>query len=223
MNNNIINRPNVNNITSNGISTTSNEILVLYYSKDGSTKKLANLIARGINSVPSITARIRTVPNVSAICEQVAPAIPDEGAPYATHKDLRECIGLALGSPVRFGNMSSSIKYFLDGTTDEWLSGSLVGKPASVFTSSASLHGGQEACLLSMIIPLLHHGMVIVGIPYTESALMNTTSGGTPYGVTHWAGINNENEISDSEKQLAIAQGKLLATTALNLWRGNQQ
>ena len=193
------------------------EILVLYYSKDGAVQKLANLIARGINSVDGVEARVRTVPNVSAVCEKVAPDIPEHGAPYATYEDLKECIGLALGSPVRFGNMASALKYFLDGSTHDWLSGTLAGKPACVFTSSGSLHGGQEACLLSMMIPLFHHGMLLMGLPYTDSALMNTASGGTPYGPTHWAGLNNDKEISDNEKHLAILQGKLLAEAALKL------
>ncbi len=193
------------------------EILVLYYSRKGGTQKLANLIARGINSVSGISARVRTVPSVSAVCEQVASTIPDQGAPYVSNIDLKECIGLALGSPVRFGNMASSLKYFLDNTTNEWLNGSLAGKPACVFTSSASLHGGQEACLFSMMMPLLHHGMLIIGLPYTDSALMQTKSGGTPYGASHYAGLNDDYEISDSEKHLAILQGKLLAEAALKL------
>ena len=193
------------------------EVLVLYYSTNGSTAKLANLIARGINSISGVQARIRTVPPVSTVCEQTAPVVPDSGAPYATHSDLSECIGLALGSPVRFGNMAASLKYFLDGSIHEWLSGSLAGKPACVFTSAGSMHGGQEACLISMLIPLLHHGMLLIGLPYTDSALMNTTSCGTPYGVSHWAGINDDKEISDAEKHLAILQGKLLAEAALKL------
>lgn len=193
------------------------EILVLYYSLNGSTTKLANLIARGIESVNGISARLRTVPNVSTVCEQTKPTIPDSGAPYVTNDDLKECIGLALGSPVRFGNMASSLKYFLDGTSHEWLSGTLSGKPACVFTSSGSIHGGQETTLLSMMLPLIHHGMLIVGLPYTEPALMNTQSGGTPYGVSHYAGINDDINISEHEKQLALAQGKRLAEIALKL------
>lgn len=193
------------------------EILVLYYSSNGSTTKLANLIARGINSVDGATARIRTVPPISTVCEKTKPPVPDSGAPYATYLDLQECIGLAMGSPVRFGNMASSLKYFWDGSINQWLSGSLTGKPACVFTSSGSLHGGQEACLFSMMIPLFHHGMLIMGLPYTDSELMNTASGGTPYGVSHWAGIDDDKEISESEKHLAILQGKLLAETALKL------
>lgn len=193
------------------------EILVLYYSRNGATLKLANLVARGIESVSGVSARIRTVPNVSTVCESVSPSVPDQGAPYVTNQDLDECIGLALGSPVRFGNMASSLKYFLDGTSHEWLSGTLAGKPACVFTSSGSMHGGQEACLLSMMIPLFHHGMIIVGLPYTNSELMNTRSGGTPYGVSHHAGIDDTLPISESEKQLAILQGKRLAEIALKL------
>ena len=193
------------------------EILVLYYSGGGATKKLAELIAHGIDSVDGARARLRTVPQVSPTCEQTTPDIPDSGAPYVIHTDLSECIGLALGSPVRFGNMSSHLKYFLDSTSSEWLTGVLAGKPACVFTSSASIHGGQEACLLSMMIPLFHHGMVLLGIPYTESALMTTTHGGTPYGVSHVAGGNDTYPISDDEKELAIAQGKRLAKIALTL------
>jgi NAD(P)H dehydrogenase (quinone) len=190
------------------------EILVLYYSKKGSTKKLANYIARGINSIDGAKARIRTVPNVT-----IKSAIEPETATdvYATTSDLEECIGLALGSPVRFGNMDSSLKYFLDNTKHEWLVGTLSGKPACVFTSSGSLHGGQEACLWTMIVPLLHHGMVIVGLPYTNSALMNTKTGGTPYGVSHHAGIDDDMEISTEEKHLAILQGKRIAEVALKL------
>lgn len=193
------------------------EILVLYYSLGGSTTKLANLIARGIESVPGVSARVRTVPPISAECEQIAPHIPDQGVPYVTCKDLIECIGLALGSPVRFGNMASPLKYFLDSTGNEWLSGALINKPAGVFVSSGAMHGGQETCLLSMMLPLIHHGMIIVGLPYSESALMSVTSGGTPYGVSHYAGGNDDNPINDAEKQLALAQGKRLATIALQL------
>lgn len=193
------------------------EILVLYYSVNGSTAKLASLIARGIESVSGVSARIRTVPNVSTVCEQTESQIPDKGVPFVSNNDLTECIAIALGSPVRFGNIASPLKYFLDNTTNEWLLGTLVNKPASVFTSSASLHGGQEACLLSMMLPLLHHGMILVGLPYTNSALMNTQTGGTPYGVSHYAGSNNDNPISEIEKQLAIAQGKRLAEIALKI------
>ncbi|WP_455777275.1 NAD(P)H:quinone oxidoreductase, partial [Burkholderia stabilis] len=161
------------------------DILVLYYSRHGATRDLALAIANGIDSVPGMQARIRTVPPVSAVCEATASDIPADGPPYAELRDLEECAGLALGSPTRFGNMAASLKYFLDGTTPQWLSGALTGKPASVFTSTGSLHGGQESTLLSMMLPLLHHGMMIVGIPYTESALSTTRTGGTPYGASH--------------------------------------
>jgi NAD(P)H dehydrogenase (quinone) len=193
------------------------EILVLYYSANGATAKLAQLIARGIESVDGVTARIRTVPRISAVCEQTEPQIPEYGVPYVCHTDLVECIGLALGSPVRFGNMASPLKYFLDSTSDEWLSGTLCNKPACVFTSSASIHGGQEACLLSMMLPLLHHGMLLLGIPYTATELMNTTTGGTPYGVSHFAGVDDTYPITSSEKKLAIVQGSRLALTALKM------
>ncbi|MBY0379788.1 MAG: NAD(P)H:quinone oxidoreductase [Burkholderiales bacterium] len=193
------------------------EVLVLYYSSGGSVKTLANLIARGVDSVDGVGARIRTVAPVSKVCETIAPEIPEDGHPYIILKDLSECQALALGSPVRFGNMSAHLKYFLDSTSQEWLSGSLVNKPACVFTSSGSMHGGQEACLLSMMIPLIHHGMIMVGLPYTEAKLMITTTGCGPYGVTHVAGFNDDNSISEDEKHLAIAQGKRLATIALKL------
>ncbi len=187
------------------------EVLVLYYSSGGNTKKLANLIARGIDSVNGTSARIRTVPKVSTVCEKIAQEIPDAGSPYVTLKDLEECKGLALGSPVRFGNMSSHLKYFLDSTSHEWLSGTLSGKPACVFTSGGSMHGGQETTLLSMMLPLLHHGMIVIGLPYTESKLMTTTTGGTPYGVSRYSGIKDDVELSEDEKYLAIAQGKRIA------------
>lgn len=195
------------------------EILVLYYSHYGATKKIAQLIARGIESVPGVNARIRTVPKVSLVCEQVEESIPESGSPYVSNQDLEECIGLALGSPVRFGNMASSMKYFWDSTTPIWLGGSLVGKPACVFTSSSSLHGGQESCLLSMMLPLMHHGMCIIGLPYTNNELFTTKSGGTPYGVSHLAGTDSNLEISDDEKALSLAQGKYLAEIALKLSR----
>ncbi|MCE2706237.1 MAG: NAD(P)H:quinone oxidoreductase [Proteobacteria bacterium] len=193
------------------------EVLVLYYSSGGNTKSLANLIARGIQSVDGVKARIRTVPLVSPVCEAISPAIPDAGNPYVTLEDLVECDALALGSPVRFGNMSSHLKYFLDSTSHEWLTGALSGKPACVFTSSGSIHGGQEACLLSMMIPLLHHGMLIIGLPYTESKLMTTTTGGTPYGVSHYSGMKDDLPISADEKELAIAQGVRIATVTRKL------
>jgi NAD(P)H dehydrogenase (quinone) len=192
------------------------EILVLYYSKGGNTKKLANYIARGINSIEGANARIRTVPNVTT-SSNLTNDISSATDVYVTHTDLEECVGLALGSPVRFGNMDSSLKYFLDSTTHEWLTGTLTGKAACVFTSSGSLHGGQEACLWTMLVPLLHHGMIIVGLPYTDSALMNTKTGGTPYGVSHYAGTDDDMAISAEEKHLAILQGKRLAEVALKL------
>lgn len=195
------------------------EILVLYYSVHGATKELAQLIARGINSVDGAKAILRTVPKVSTVCEQVESDIPSVGDPYVTVQDLKTCSGLALGSPVRFGNMSASMKYFLDGTINEWLGGDLIGKPACVFTSSSSMHGGQEATLLSMMLPLLHHGMCIVGLPYSNMELVTTKSGGTPYGVTHVAGMNSDNEITEEEKSLAVSQGKYLAEMALKLQR----
>lgn len=187
-------------------------ILVLYYSRKGAVAKLSNLIARGIESM-HIEARIRSVPSVSAVCETVAPEVPDEGAPFATLEDLRDCAGLALGSPTRFGNMAAPLKYFLDSTAGLWLEGALVDKPAAVFTSTGSMHGGQESTLLSMILPLLHHGMCIIGLPYTEEALSATISGGTPYGASHVAGIDDSLPITDDEK-LAFALGARLATFA---------
>ncbi len=193
------------------------EILVLYYSQHGAVKQLAQLIARGVESVPGCQARLRTVPKVSTVCEATAPAIPDTGAPYVEPADLVECAGLALGSPTRFGNMAAAMKYFLDGSTGLWLNGALAGKPACVFTSSSSQHGGQESTLLSMMLPLLHHGMLLVGLPYSEPALSATQTGGTPYGVSHVAGPNNDRPISDDERKLAIAQGKRLAEVALKL------
>jgi NAD(P)H dehydrogenase (quinone) len=193
------------------------EILVLYYSQHGAVKQLAQLIARGVESVPGCQARLRTVPKVSTVCEATAPAIPDAGAPYVEPADLVECAGLALGSPTRFGNMAAAMKYFLDGSTGLWLNGALAGKPACVFTSSSSQHGGQESTLLSMMLPLLHHGMLLVGLPYSEPALSATQTGGTPYGVSHVAGPNNDRPISEDERKLAIAQGKRLAEVALKL------
>ncbi len=192
-------------------------VLVLYYSRHGATRQLAELIAEGVESVPGVSARLRTVPAISAVCEATESDIPASGPPYVENKDLQECAGLALGSPTRFGNMASAIKYFLDNTTSEWLSGSLVGKPACVFTSTGSMHGGQESTLLSMMIPLMHHGMVIVGLPYSHPELMNTQTGGTPYGVTHFAKADGSAPISTDEKKLAIAQGKRLAEMARKL------
>ncbi|SMF02482.1 NAD(P)H:quinone oxidoreductase [Pseudogulbenkiania subflava] len=196
------------------------DILVLYYSQHGATRELARLIARGIESVPGCQARLRTVPKVSTVCEATEAAVPEAGAPYVERRDLAECIGLALGSPTRFGNMAAALKYFLDGTSAEWMAGTLAGKPACLFTTSASMHGGQESTLLSMMLPLMHHGMLILGLPYTEPALSSTQSGGTPYGVSHVAGLNNDRRISEDEKTLAIAQGKRLAEAALKLAAG---
>ncbi len=192
-------------------------ILVLYYSLKGNTAAMAQEIARGIETISGIEARVRTVPAVSPKSEASESAIPADGPPYATLDDLKNCAGLALGSPTRFGNMAAALKYFLDGTGALWQSGSLVGKPAACFTSTASLHGGQESTLLSMQLPLLHHGMLIVGIPYTETNLFTTTSGGTPYGPSHMAGINSDEPLTDSEKMVCRTMGKRLATVALKL------
>ena len=190
------------------------DILVLYYSRHGATATMAKLIARGIEEVPGMQARLRTVPEVSAITEATADSIPTEGAPYAELADLKECAGLALGSPTRFGNMASPLKYFLDNTSPLWLSGSLIGKPAAVFTSTSSLHGGQESTLLSMMLPLLHHGMLITGLPYSETDLLHTKGGGTPYGASHHGGPDNNLPLSEEEHRLCIALGKRLALTA---------
>jgi NAD(P)H dehydrogenase (quinone) len=190
------------------------EILVLYYSRYGAVRQMAQFIARGIERVSGFTARIRTVPEVSAVSEAVAPGVPDSGAPYVELKDLEECAALALGSPTRFGNMAAPLKYFLDTTSALWLKGALSGKPAAVFTSTSSLHGGQETTLLSMALPLLHHGMLIVGLPYTETELLSTASGGTPYGASHVAGVASDRAISDEEKKLCIALGQRLASIA---------
>lgn len=189
-------------------------VLVLYYSRTGSTAQLAQYIARGIESVAGMEARIRTVPPVSATCEATAPAVPDTGAPYATLDDLRHCQGLALGSPTRFGNMAAPLKYFLDNTSAIWLSGELVNKPACVFSSSASMHGGQESTLLSMMLPLLHQGMLILGLPYTQDALNTTQEGGTPYGATHVSGVANDKPLSQDEIILAKHLGQRLGTIA---------
>ena len=195
------------------------DILVLYYSQGGAVRDMAQLIARGVESVEGAKARVRTVPKVSTVAEATEPEIPASGAPYVELKDLEECAGLALGSPTRFGNMAASLKYFLDGTSGLWLKGTLIGKPAAVFTSSASMHGGNEATLLSMLIPLLHHGMVIVGLPSSEPELISTSSGGTPYGASHVAGAADDKPISEAERKLCIALGKRLAETALKLAR----
>ncbi len=191
-------------------------ILVLYYSRHGATAEMARQIARGVE-LGGLEARLRTVPSVSAECEAVAPEIPTEGAPYASQDDLKNCAGLALGSPTRFGNMAAPLKYFLDGTSGLWLTGALVGKPAGVFTSTASLHGGQESTLLSMMLPLLHHGMLITGLPYSESALLETRGGGTPYGASHHAGNDGKRALDEHEIALCRALGQRLAQTAVKL------
>jgi NAD(P)H dehydrogenase (quinone) len=190
-------------------------ILVLYYSRHGATKDMAQQIARGVNSVDGAEAKLRTVAPVSATCEAVDDSIPDEGHPYVEPSELEQCDGLLLGSPTRFGNMAAPLKYFLDSTSPQWLSGALIDKPAGVFTSTSSLHGGQESTLLSMMLPLLHHGMVMVGIPYSESELLSTTTGGTPYGASHLAGPESTNKLSEDEKKLCFALGKRVATLAL--------
>jgi NAD(P)H dehydrogenase (quinone) len=196
---------------------TDNEILILFYSQYGATRQMAQLIARGVEQVDGSRARLRTVPKISAVCETTEPDIPESGAPYVELRDLEECIGLALGSPTRFGNMASAMKYFWDGTGGLWMKHALVGKPAALFTSTGTMHGGQESTLLSMMLPLLHHGMIIVGLPYSEPELSSTQSGGTPYGVSHVAGPANDLPISEAEKRLCMALGRRLAETALKL------
>jgi NAD(P)H dehydrogenase (quinone) len=193
------------------------EILVLYYSRHGAVKAMANFIARGIEQVPGARARLRTVPQVASVTTLTQPAVPDSGAPYCELADLQECIGLALGSPTRFGNMAAPMKHFWDGTGALWSNGALAGKPAAVFTSTSSLHGGQETTLLSMLLPLIHHGMLIVGLPYTEPSLSTTATGGTPYGASHLAGSTSDLPVSVEEKALCIALGKRLAGVALKL------
>lgn len=192
------------------------EILILYYSRGGSVAQLARQVARGVEEA-GLQARLRTVPAVAAITQTAAAAVPEDGAPYVEKKDLDECIGLILGSPTRFGNMAAPLKHFLDGTSAEWASGTLVGKPAAFFTSTASQHGGQETTLLTMMLPLLHHGALIVGIPYTEALLSSTRTGGTPYGASHVAGSDDKMPISDEEKQLARALGRRVAEIARKL------
>lgn len=193
------------------------DVLVLYYSRGGSVAALARQIARGIESVEGMTARLRTVPPVAATTSAISPPVPEDGAPYVTKQDLAECAGLALGSPTRFGNMAAPLKHFLDSTGAEWASGTLIGKPAAVFTSTASMHGGQESTLLSMHLPLLHHGCIIVGLPFSEPALSSTRSGGTPYGASHVAGPADDAQPSDDEITLARALGRRLATIAHRL------
>ncbi|MDP1645413.1 MAG: NAD(P)H:quinone oxidoreductase [Thiobacillus sp.] len=193
------------------------EILVLYYSVGGSVREMAQLVARGIHQVAGASARVRTVPPVAPRTEVAEPPVPDEGAPYVELADLEQCAGLVLGSPTRFGNMAAPLKYFVDTTGALWSKGTLAGKPAAVFTSTASLHGGQETTLTSMMLPLLHHGMLIVGLPYTLPEITHTASGGTPYGASHWAGANDDKPLTDDERTLCIALGKRLAETALKL------
>ncbi|MES9889050.1 MAG: NAD(P)H:quinone oxidoreductase, partial [Candidatus Sedimenticola sp. 6PFRAG1] len=186
-------------------------ILILYYSRYGATAEMANQIARGVEEIPGIEARLRTVPAVSTVCEATEESIPEQGAPYATLEDLEQCAGLALGSPTRFGNMASPLKHFIDSTSPLWISGALMGKPAGVFTSTSSMHGGQETTLTSMMLPLLHHGMLISGLPYSETELLHTQTGGTPYGPSHLAGTDSKLPLSDDEKSLCRALGRRLA------------
>ncbi len=193
------------------------EVLVLYYSQGGAVKEMAQLIARGVESVKDVKARLRTVPKVSANCEATEMDIPASGDPYCELNDLEECVGLALGSPTRFGNMAAPMKYFLDGTAGLWLKGALIDKPACVFTSTGSMHGGNESTLLTMMFPLLHHGMLIIGLPYSEPALSSTQSGGTPYGASHIGGTMDDKPLTSDEKKLCLALGKRLAETALKL------
>ncbi|MCW5588722.1 MAG: NAD(P)H:quinone oxidoreductase [Legionellales bacterium] len=195
------------------------EILILYYSRYGATAKMAEFIAMGVNEINGAEACLRTVPPVSATCETSSDTIPASGPPYVTHDDLIRCDGLILGSPTRFGNMAAPLKYFLDTTSSLWVSGALIGKPAAVFTSTASLHGGQEATLLSMMLPLFHHGAILVGLPYSEPELTSTTSGGTPYGPSHLAGADSQLPIAEAEKNLCKALGKRLALIAQQLKR----
>ncbi|HKS56957.1 MAG TPA: NAD(P)H:quinone oxidoreductase [Steroidobacteraceae bacterium] len=193
------------------------EILVLFYSRKGSTAELARQVCRGVESVAGASARLRTVPAVATVIDAPQSAVPAEGPPYATHDDLRECGGLVMGSPTRFGNMAAPLKFFLDGTSALWLSGVLAGKPAGVFTSTQTIHGGQETTLLSMMLPLLHHGMYIVGIPYTEAALSTTRTGGSPYGASHFAGDDTQPRLTDDERTLAVLLGRRVADLAVKL------
>ena len=199
------------------MATPSPYILVLYYSRTGQTAELAAQIARGVSRVQGMDARIRTVPSVSPNTEASLPAVPDDGAPYASKDDLANCAGLAIGSPTRFGNMAAPLKYFLDSTGDLWLNGTLSGKPAGAFTSTGSVHGGQESTLLTMMVPLLHHGMVLCGVPYSESALNETSAGGTPYGPSHWAGTGEPQSVNDHEKAICQTFGERLARLAMKL------
>lgn len=200
-----------------------NEVLVLYYSRHGATEALAREICLGVDSVPNTAARLRTVPAVTSVTSTSEDAVPTEGPPYASQQDLTECVGLVMGSPTRFGNMAAPLKHFIDGTGSEWLSGALIDKPAGVFTSTSSLHGGQETTLLSMVLPLLHHGMVIAGLPYSEQNLSSTTSGGTPYGASHVTWNRDDDQLSNEEKSLARALGSRIATLANQLPAGRAE
>ena len=193
------------------------EVLIVYYSRRGATAELARQVARGVESVPGATARLRTVPAVSPVTEAVEPEVPESGPPYATQADLSECDGLVIGSPTRFGNMAAPLKYFLDGTSALWLSGALAGKPAAAFTSTGTMHGGQESTLLTMMLPLLHHGMLLVGLPFTAAALSRTRTGGTPYGASHLAGEQGQVRLSDDERELAKLLGRRVADVAVRL------
>ncbi|WP_426335739.1 NAD(P)H:quinone oxidoreductase [Pseudoduganella sp. R-31] len=204
------------------MNRTNLTILILYYSRHGSVRKLAEMIAQGVESVPGCDARLRTVPAVSTVTEATEPEVPLDGAPYVELQDLEQCDALALGSPTRFGNMAAAMKYFWDGTSAQWLSGTLSGKPACVFTSTGSQHGGQESTLLTMMVPLLHHGMMVMGLPYTHPELMTTTSGGSPYGASHWSGLDGKKPFTEDEKRLAIAMGRRLAEAAIKL-RGRNE
>ena len=193
------------------------DILILYYRRGGSVAQLARQIARGVEEVPGMQARLRTVPPVAPVTETAAAPVPEDGAPYVMKSDIEQCAGLAIGSPTRFGNMAAPLKHFIDTLGAEWASGTLVGKPAAAFTSTGTQHGGQESTLLTMLLPLLHHGMVVLGIPFTEAALNTTRSGGTPYGASHVAGADDDPQLSDDEKALARALGRRLAETARKL------
>ncbi|HXR62408.1 MAG TPA: NAD(P)H:quinone oxidoreductase [Rudaea sp.] len=195
------------------------EVLILYYSRNGSVAQLARLVARGVEEVPGARARLRSVPPVAAVTAVAQAPVPDEGAPYATLQDLRDCDALILGSPTRFGNMAAPLKHFLDTTGAEWVSGTLVGKPAAVFTSTSTMHGGQESTLISMMLPLLHHGMLLLGLPFTESAINSTISGGTPYGASHVAGVDGDRLLTDDERTLARTLGRRVAQITARLAR----
>lgn len=206
--------------SSHQIRESMKEILIVYYSRYGKVAQLARLIARGVGEIPSMQARVRSLPPVAPVTTVAEPPVPEEGAPYVSHDDLEECAGIILGSPTRFGNMAAPLKHFLDSTGAPWASGTLVGKPAAVFTSTSTMHGGQESTLLSMMLPLLHHGALLVGVPFTESALNTTISGGTPYGASHVAGVDNDNPISDDEATIARALGRRVAAIAAQLESG---